>query len=141
MHKRGKENGEGGRERERTYGIKHWGRVRSISRIQYRSRTSCRWVLDDDHFPGVRLIKPQKLGVSGVLWLTSSQKELLPYHTILHGKYLAMQYPYIGLYVVVNHCLIQNMVDQSNDPSAEWTILVYSIDTVVIRHFGNEHEG
>eukprot|EP00965_Chrysotila_dentata_P045972 1527741-Pleurochrysis_carterae.AAC.1 len=30
---RGKEDGEGGKERERMYGIKHWGRVRSIPRI------------------------------------------------------------------------------------------------------------
>eukprot|EP00965_Chrysotila_dentata_P089145 2943601-Pleurochrysis_carterae.AAC.3 len=29
----GKEEGEGGKERERTYGIKHWGRARSIPRI------------------------------------------------------------------------------------------------------------
>eukprot|EP00965_Chrysotila_dentata_P047935 1590136-Pleurochrysis_carterae.AAC.2 len=29
----GKEEGEGGKGRERTYGIKHWGRVRSIPRI------------------------------------------------------------------------------------------------------------
>eukprot|EP00965_Chrysotila_dentata_P044844 1489915-Pleurochrysis_carterae.AAC.1 len=29
----GKADGERGKERERTYGIKHWGRVRSIPRI------------------------------------------------------------------------------------------------------------
>eukprot|EP00965_Chrysotila_dentata_P188184 6172581-Pleurochrysis_carterae.AAC.1 len=37
--KGGKEEGEGGRERERTYGIKHWDRVRSIPRIHIQFKS------------------------------------------------------------------------------------------------------
>eukprot|EP00965_Chrysotila_dentata_P078230 2578866-Pleurochrysis_carterae.AAC.1 len=59
---RGKKEEERGEEREKTYktyGIKHWGRVRSMISI-----------------------KTPVMGALGHLRLTSSIEELLPYHTI-----------------------------------------------------------
>eukprot|EP00965_Chrysotila_dentata_P136833 4525585-Pleurochrysis_carterae.AAC.1 len=56
----GAEDGEGRIEKERTYGIKHWGRVRTISKIHIQSKTP-------------------EMGAPGPLGRTSSQEELLPY--------------------------------------------------------------
>eukprot|EP00965_Chrysotila_dentata_P244248 6205854-Pleurochrysis_carterae.AAC.2 len=53
---RGKEEEERRKERERTYGIKYWGRMIPI--------------------------KTPDMGALGALRLTSSIEELLPYHTI-----------------------------------------------------------
>eukprot|EP00965_Chrysotila_dentata_P016004 530072-Pleurochrysis_carterae.AAC.1 len=59
----GKENGEKGKERERTYGIKY-----------FRSKPKI-------HVQLPRMQTPE-MGALGFLRLTSSQKELLPYHNI-----------------------------------------------------------
>eukprot|EP00965_Chrysotila_dentata_P233845 6199833-Pleurochrysis_carterae.AAC.1 len=57
------EETEGG-ETEKTYGIQHWGRVRTVPRIQL----------------GVKNFLQKGMGASGLLRLTSSFEELLSYH-------------------------------------------------------------
>eukprot|EP00965_Chrysotila_dentata_P064495 2138581-Pleurochrysis_carterae.AAC.1 len=64
---RGKEDGKREIEREKTYGIKHWGRVRSVPKIHIQMIS----------------IKTPDMGALGPLRPTSSLlEEILPYHTI-----------------------------------------------------------
>eukprot|EP00965_Chrysotila_dentata_P254733 6211980-Pleurochrysis_carterae.AAC.2 len=76
----GKEEREGRIERKRTYGIKHWGRVRTISRIHIQVRNFFQMGIGLLLFAGN--VKTLEMGASGSLRLTSSQEELIPYHTI-----------------------------------------------------------
>eukprot|EP00965_Chrysotila_dentata_P257955 6213056-Pleurochrysis_carterae.AAC.1 len=55
--KRGWEAGK--RKRERTYGIKHWGRVRTIPRIHLQVKNFCKWGLDDFSLPGMKVKTPE----------------------------------------------------------------------------------
>eukprot|EP00965_Chrysotila_dentata_P096742 3197289-Pleurochrysis_carterae.AAC.3 len=65
----GKEEGNGRLERERAYGIKHWGKVRTIPRINKQVGIFCKWGLDDFWAWNA---KTPEMGASGPLRLISS---------------------------------------------------------------------
>eukprot|EP00965_Chrysotila_dentata_P257997 6213062-Pleurochrysis_carterae.AAC.4 len=58
------------------------GEVDGDGRIEKEKRNFCKWGLDDSGWLLVGNVKTPEMGASGLLRPTSSNEEILPYHTI-----------------------------------------------------------